>query len=75
VTLVTKRHIFYIVMFIISNLFVFLNRLLPLLKLKNKFDMWDKPYQVVFGILEILFYIQGISIPLMVVVTERVIYR
>ncbi len=74
-TLVTKRHIFYIVIFIISNLFVFLNRLLPLLIPEKKFEEWNTPYQVVFGILEILFYVQGISIPLMVVVTERVIYH
>ena len=77
VNMVIYRHVLYIGMFIICNLYVFLNRVLYLhffitSKEEDKvIDVstistldWSDPFKYILLVLEFLFYSQGIWIPL-----------
>ena len=62
--LLTVRHITYLVTAFICNSFVFVNRVLDLLNYTQNSLEWPRGFTIVMSILEILFYGQGMIIPL-----------
>ena len=62
--LLTLRHITYLITALICNSFVLFNRVLDLLKYTLDPSEWPLGLTIVMSILEVLFYAQGMIIPL-----------